>query len=48
MHIDPALQAMIDQSVQEAPNAAGQTYAGTDPVIADLNGRVQGESIAKL
>ena len=26
MHIDPALQALIDQSAQGAPNAASQTY----------------------
>ena len=33
MHIDSALQALIDQSVQLAPSAADQTYLGKDSVI---------------
>ena len=35
MHIDPALQAMIDQSVHVAPSVASQTYAGANPVATD-------------
>ena len=35
MHIDPALQAMIDQSLQVDSNAAGQTYHVNDPSTSD-------------
>ena len=35
MHIDSALQALIDQSVQSAPSAADQTYLGKDSVTPD-------------
>ena len=35
MHIDSALQALIDQSVQSAPCAADQTYLGKDSVTPD-------------
>ena len=35
MHIDPALQALIDQSVQLPPSAADQTYLGKDSVTSD-------------
>ena len=31
MHIDPALQMLIDQSVQVDPNAVSSTYMGRDP-----------------
>ena len=31
MHIDPALQTLIDQSVQLDPNAVSSTYIGKDP-----------------
>ena len=35
MHIDPALQALIDQSVQLPPSAADQAYLGKDSVTSD-------------
>ena len=35
MHIDSALQALIDQSVQLAPSAVGHTYLGKDSVTPD-------------
>ena len=35
MHVDPALQAMIDQSLQPAPGATDQTYLGKDSVVSD-------------
>ena len=35
MHIDPALQALIDQSVQVPLSAADQTYLGKDSVTSD-------------
>ena len=34
MHIDPALQAMIDQSVQVAPNAASQRTGSSSVATA--------------
>ena len=45
MHIDPALQALIDQSVQGAPNAASQTYAGKDPATADSTAESKGSQL---
>ena len=45
MHIDPALQAMIDHSVQAAPNAAGQTDAGVNPVVADSTTESKGSQL---
>ena len=45
MHIDPELQALIDQSVQGAPKAASQTYAGQDPVIADSTAESKGSQL---
>ena len=35
MHIDPALQAMIDQTVQQGPSASSQTYLGDDSTAPD-------------
>ena len=35
MHIDPALQVMIDQSLQLAPSASGQTYLGDDSTASN-------------
>ena len=35
VHIDPALQAMIDQSVQQAPSASSQTYLGDDSAASN-------------
>ena len=46
MHIDPALQALIDQSVQGAPSAASQTYAGNDPATADSTAESKGSQFS--
>ena len=45
MHIDPALQALIDQSVQVASNAASQTYAGKDPATSDSTAESKGSQL---
>ena len=45
MHIDPALQPMIDQSAQVAPNAASQTYAGANPVVAGSTTESKGSQL---
>ena len=45
MHIDSALQALIDQSEQVAPSAACQTYAGKDPATADSTAEVKGSQL---
>ena len=45
MHIDPALQALIDQSAQVAPNAASQMYAGKDPATSDSTAELKGSQL---
>ena len=45
IHIDPALQALIDQSVQGAPNAASQTYAGKEPATTDSTAESKGSQL---
>ena len=35
MHIDPALRALIDQSLQLAPSASGQTYLVNDSAASN-------------
>ena len=45
MHIDPALQALIDQSAQVAPNAASQAYAGKDPATSDSTAEFKGSQL---
>ena len=45
MHIDSALQALINQSEQVAPRAADQTYAGKDPVAADSTAESKGSQL---
>ena len=45
MHIDSALQALINQSEQVAPRAADQTYAGKDPVVVDSTTESKGSQL---
>ena len=48
MHIDSALQALIDQSVQVDPKTVSSTYIGKDPVTPDPTTESKGESVASL
>ena len=43
VHIDPALQAMIDNSLQTDSDSAGQTYHTIPPIFVEHDNRVQGE-----
>ena len=45
MHIDPALQAMIDQSPQTDPKPAGQTYQGAAPSSSDTTTGFKGSQL---
>ena len=45
MHIDSALQALIDQSVQLPPNAVSQTYVGKDPATSDSTAESKGSQL---
>ena len=45
MHIDSALQALIDQSVQLAPSAVGHTYLGKDSVTPDSTVESKGSQL---
>ena len=45
MHIDSALQALIDQSVQVDPNAASQTYIGKDSATSDSMAESKGSQL---
>ena len=45
MHIDSALQALIDQSVQLPPSAADQTYLGKDSVTPDSTVESKGSQL---
>ena len=45
MHIDSALQALIDQSVQSAPSASDQTYLGKDSVTPDSTVESKGSQL---
>ena len=45
MHIDPALQAMIGQSLQADPKTAGQTYLGNAPSSSDTTAGFKGSQL---
>ena len=45
MHIDPSLQALIDQSVQIPSSAADQTYLGKDSVTTDPTAESKGSQL---
>ena len=45
MHIDSALQALIDQSVQVDPNAVSSTYLGKDSATPDSTVESKGSQL---
>ena len=45
IHIDPALQAMIDQSLQTDPKTAGQTYQGNAPSSSETTTGLKGSQL---
>ena len=45
MHIDPSLQAMIDQSLQTDPKTAGQTYQGNAPSSSETTTGFKGSQL---
>ena len=45
MHIDSALQALIDQSLQSAPSASDQTYLGKDSATPDTKVESKGSQL---
>ena len=48
MHVDPALQALIDQSLQLPSSAADQTYLGKDSTASNATIESRGGSVAGL
>ena len=46
VHIDPTLQAMIDQSVQQEPSVSSKTYLGDDSTASDPKAKSKGSQVS--